>query len=524
MKKLCLITITGMLSACGVHERLQDLDKQASHAASHISQQQYAFYQRVDQRFNESDAFVEQPWVVGRAEPLARDLTLPLPLRRHINTTLVFGDQRLDLHDIAEKISVATQLPVRVQPEALLSPSHFTRSASRQTMPIGSAEPLTIQLNGVDEPLASILDRICAQLGIYWRQYQNGIEFYKVESRVFELKGLSLRSGAQASLGAGNSSQEGFSSQSGTHMQSHEHELMDVVRSRVETLLTGMGQVSALPGASSALLVVDTPDVLEQVAAYIQRENRNLSRRVRLLFEELTVELQDDSQTALSWGALFTNSRWSASLLAPKAALTSAYSAGLTLGQGNFESSEAVVSAISTLGTVVRRNTVPVMSLNRRPVTHALRTTFSYIDKVESVPTTGYGGSINYSSSVSQREQTVGSLLTLIPEALDDGQIMLSLAYDNTTAQPLTMTEVGKGAQAMAVQQLTVEGAGMVQHVILDPGKPLLISGFDRSEHIGHERRLNPGAPLMLGGADQHKSKSLRTVILLTAQVEEGAD
>src|SRR5690606_7916842 len=186
------------------------------------------------------------------------------------------------------------------------------------------------------------------------------------------------------------------------------------------------------------------------------------------------------------------------------------------MGQGNFESSEAVVSAISTLGTVVRRNTVPVMSLNRRPVTHALRTTFSYIDKVESVPTTGYGGSTNYSSSVSQREQTVGSLLTLIPEALDDGQIMLSLAYDNTTAQPLTMTEVGKGAQAMAVQQLTVEGAGMVQHVILDPGKPLLISGFDRSEHIGHERRLNPGAPLMLGGADQHKSKSLRTVILLT--------
>ena len=451
---------------------------------------------------------------------------MPLPLRQHIRTTLVFGDKRLNLKEVAERIAITTQIPVRIQPEALLPSSRFIRGSSRAGAGGGYAtqELATIQLNGIDEALASILDQICAQLDIHWRQLGTGIEFYKVDSRLFELKGLSLRSSAHAALGSNSRSDEGFNSQSGTQIQSNDHEIMEVVRARVETLLTEMGKVSALSGGSSTLLVVDTPEVLDAVDHYLQRENRNLSRRVRLVFEELTVELRDDSETAMNWGVLFNAARWSGSLLSPQQAVSGSFVSGLQLGQGSFQSSEAVISAISTLGTVVRRNTVPVLTLNRRPVTHALRTTFTYIDRVESTPSVSYTGSATPSISISQREQTVGSLLTLIPEALDDGQIMLSVAYDNTTAQPLNTVGVGRGDQALEVQQLTIEGAGMVQQVILDPGKPLLISGFDRSEQVGGERRLNPGASLAFGGSSKHAAKSLRTVILLTAQVEEGVE
>lgn len=516
----------GLLSACSVHEKLHDLDQQANQAAVHISDQQYEFYRDVDTRHQRSDSFIDQPWIVGRAEPLARDLSLAKPLRQHIHTTLVFGNQRLSLSEVAEKISVAAQLPVRVQAEALLTSSHFLRTSTTGglTSTYTLNEPTKVLLNGVDEPLANILDRVCAQLDIYWRPYKTGIEFYKVDSQVFELKGLSLRASAHASLGSGGASQEGFSSQSGTQLQSSEHELMEVIRARVESLLTGVGKVSAVSGASTTLLVVDTPDVLAQVERYLQRENRNLSRRVRLLFEELTVELHDDSETAVSWGLLFDTARWSGSVSSPQQVAKNALTAGLQLAEGAFQNTEAVISAISSLGTVVRRNTIPVLSLNRRPVTHALRTTFSYVDRVESSPIVSHTGGTIPSISISQRDQTVGSLLTLIPEALDDGQIMLSVAYDNTTAQPLNTVSVGRGDQALEVQQLTVEGAGMVQQVILEPGRPLLISGFDRSEQLGAERRLNPGAPLLLGGISKHSAKSLRTIILLTAQVEEGVE
>ncbi|MCQ9616750.1 hypothetical protein L1889_08510 [Paenalcaligenes niemegkensis] len=528
MKRVYICITGALLSSCGVHERLKDLDQQAGHAATHISTQQHRFYEHIDERHRKSTPFVEQPWIVGRAQPLARDVTLPLPLRQDINTTLVFGNERLRLSEVAERITLATQIPVRIQPEALLPVTHFLKDSTRHASGVSfpPEDVMKIQLNGVAEPLASILDRVCAQFDIYWRQHNTGIEFYKVDSRVFELKGLSLRASSYAALGSGGSAgqgDDGFNSQSGIHLQSDEHELMEVVRARVESLLSGGGRVSALSGASPTLLVVDTPQTLERVGRYLQRENRNLSRRVRLLFEELTVELRDDSEAAVNWDVLFNASRFSASIASPATGLSNAFSSGLSLAQGSFQNSEAVVAAISTLGTVVRRNTVPVLTLNHRPVTHALRTTFTYIDRIESTPTVSYTGNTVHSTAVSQREQTVGSLLTLIPEALDDGQIMLSVAYDNTTAQPLSTIEVGRGDQALKVQQLTVEGAGMVQQVVLDAGRPLLISGFDRSEQSGGERRLNPGAPLITGGASTHASRHLRTIILLTAQVEEGA-
>src|SRR3546814_8890722 len=55
----------------------------------------------------------------------------------------------------------------------------------------------------------------------------------------------------------------------------------------------------------------------------------------------------------------------------------------LGLKQGSFQGSDAIVKALSEVGQVVRRSSLPVLSLNRRPVTHAVRTTFSYIDKVQ---------------------------------------------------------------------------------------------------------------------------------------------
>jgi len=38
--------------------------------------------------------------------------------------------------------------------------------------------------------------------------------------------------------------------------------------------------------------------------------------------------------------------------------------------------------------------------------------------------------------SISQKEETVGSFLTLVPDIQEDGQILLSIAYDNAGPSP----------------------------------------------------------------------------------------
>src|SRR5690606_24072729 len=171
---------------------------------------------------------------------------------------------------------------------------------------------------------------------------------------------------------------------------------------------------------------------------------------------------------------------------------------------------------------VVRRSSLPVLTLNRRPVTHAVRTTFSYIDKVQTSALASGTGMALPSVSVSQREETVGSLLTLVPDAQEDGQILLSVAYDNTVAQPLKSVTLGDRDHPLQLQQITIDGNGTVQQVALRPGQPLVISGFERRQQETEERRLNPGFPMLLGGSDRASSEHLTTIMIVTAQLEEG--
>jgi hypothetical protein len=126
------------------------------------------------------------------------------------------------------------------------------------------------------------------------------------------------------------------------------------------------------------------------------------------------------------------------------------------------------------------------------------------------------------SISVNQKQETVGSFLTLVPDAQEDGQILLSVAYDNTVAQPLKSLAFGKASNRLEIQQITIDGNGIVQQVELRAGQPMIISGFDRRENAYDRRRLTPNAPLIMGGTNRMSMQHATTLILVTAQVEEG--
>ncbi len=188
--------------------------------------------------------------------------------------------------------------------------------------------------------------------------------------------------------------------------------------------------------------------------------------------------------------------------------------------------SQAVISALAQYGTVVRHTSVPVLTLNRRPVTHAVRTTFSYIDQIKTAANAGTTltpETMNLTgSTVSQKEETVGTFLTLLPDAQDNGQILLSVAYDNTVAQPLKSIAFGDRGQQVQIQQITIDGNGTVQQVALKAGQPMLISGFERKQDDVNQTRLAPDMPLLLGGSNRSGQTRMATFILVTAQIEDG--
>src|SRR5690606_16441616 len=145
---------------------------------------------------------------------------------------------------------------------------------------------------------------------VLWRYADERIEFYRTETRAFDVRALSLQGAAQASLGLRPaSSREGFSSTSQTELSSTAHDPLSGIRARIEPFLSRAGVVVAEPGASATLIVTDTPDVLRRVSAFIDRENRALTRRVRLLFEELTVAIDESAEAGIDWDIVFAATR-----------------------------------------------------------------------------------------------------------------------------------------------------------------------------------------------------------------------
>ena len=524
MAVACLL-IAASLSGCALQERLAQIKASIGQSEKVLDGQYAHFHDRIsDENTRRTAQQVDRPWLVGQALPLSREVTLPLALRANVKTTLVFSPESKPLPVIAQRISKATGIPVYVRPEALLPQERFSPRLAGTDISTGSVLSASeMSFSDESQPLAQILDRIGATLGVSWRYEQGRIEFYRTETRIFNIRALAQAAQSEASLGANRSGQDqGFASTSSTRLQSGAVDLMAVIKARIEPFLTRAGVAVAQEGASALVVVTDTPDVLQQIALYLERENLALTRRIRLVFEEVTLVSRDSAEAGLDWDVVFTSARVAASAASAGSALAEAANLGAALAEGPFKGSSAMIKALGQVGQVVRRSSVPVLTLNRRPVTHAVRTTFSYIDKVQ---TTALGQGVDSSLptvSVSQKEETVGSLLTLVPDAQEDGQILLSMAYDNTVAQPLKSVTFGDASNPLQLQQVTIDGNGTVQQLVLQPGQPVLVSGFDRIQEELDTRRLNPGMPMILGGSDRAASQALKTVIIITAQVEEG--
>lgn len=524
-RALILVT-TLSVSACALNEHMRTF---ASHAADvestlHVQHDDFSST-TADSEARRRAQQVDRPWIVGKTRPLAREVTLPAALRADVTTTLLFSDGPLGLSEIAERLTAVTRIPVHVRPEALLPLDAFMpRLTTGIAESARQATPARMHLSGQAEPLARILDRISAGLGVMWAYRNQRIEFYRTQTRVFNIRALTLDAETEASLGqhGGRQADDSFSSTSRTRLRSSDVMPFDVIRARIEPFLSRAGVVVAQPGASGSIVVTDTPEALDNIAAYLEHENKVLTRRVRLVFEEVTLLTSNSVQGGMDWNLIFASARVAAMASMGGSNAIEAGIATVGLTQGPFEGSEAIVAALAQVGTVVRRSSVPVLTLNRRPVTHAVRTTFSYIDKVDTTAFSSGLGVALPSVSVSQKEETVGSLLTLVPDAQDDGRILLSVAYDNTIAQPVKTIRFGDRENPLQLQQVTIDGNGTVQQVVLQPGQPMLISGFDRRQQEADTRRLSPGAPLLFGGSDRAATEQLTTVIIVTAQVEEG--
>lgn len=508
---------------------------------------------------------VNRPYITGKAIPLAREVTLPAPLRGTVNTTLLFKDDA-DLITLATRITDATGIPVKVMPDALLPMEDFgprLDSGPGQGTSIGFRAPTTASTNPValnsplpvagafpnapvliTEPvpvatssvapqggsqlLATTLDSIAMRLNVYWKWDDNlaAIVFYRTETRMFEIRGAEMAASSAMSIdlagGVDNSGTSGLNSKSKASLDVPEVKdgPMAGLIERVTQFMSRSGKVAA--GAGGLLVVTDIKSSLDQIEKFISQENKMRSRRIDLVFEEITVERTTSAQSAVNWNLIFTSGgsgngfdvNGLNSLVEAEGA---AMSIGASVGSGQWKGSSVSAQALSKVGKIVDRKMNTFGAVNGMPATSGRPERQKYIDKLEQ--TASNSDANQPTVTVTQAEEVSGRIITVVPYAYSDGDINLAIKYDNTPTPIIEKQPVGPDGGF--VQSPKSVSDVLVRSAIVRSGQPYVVSATTVNNDTYNERRTDRNAPLLFGGSDVADKTDRVTVFVLTALVRE---
>lgn len=464
---------------------------------------------------------VQHPYIAGNTLPLAREVAMPEVLRKSVPVTALYQKGPVDLETALRQLSEASGILITASADALLPAAAFSPRTAVAASPV--QPPVRIALPSEPTPLWRLLDDIGRQAQLSWRPAVSGAEFYRVETRVFQLSGTPQVASTAASLGRNGGSNSIFESTSKTGFETKDQNQFKGFMATIEAMLSTGGKAQ-LSNESQTLVVTDTPANLQRVASFVEQQNKTMSRRVRVVLEVVEVVDRDSSELGLDWNIIYGSANRALKNIAP-ASLTSAQSGTLSLGPttGPFAGSNLVVKALNEVGVVVNRRFFPFLTTSGRPVTQAIRTTFNYVDQVQATAAPAGSSVISAQApTVTQKEETVGTFVTVVPTAKNDNTIFLSISFDLTSAQPLIPFTVGSADASVTVQQKTIDGTGFIQELPIRSGQTVLVGGLEAQTAQDSNRRIGANAPIVFGGSNSAKVTKSRLVLLATAVAEEG--
>lgn len=463
---------------------------------------------------------VSRPYVAGKSIPLSREAAMPEQLRTSVPVTAFFANAPVGLAVALGQLSTSARISITALPDALMPASAFAPKTGVPNAPVLAPPMVTLRAAGT--PLWKVLDDIAAQISASWRPTAMGAEFFRVETKAYDLMTIPQTAATQASLGRSGSASNAFNSEAKTTFEMKATNQMDGIKLLVESMLSTGGKMSISPEAQ-VMMVTDTPAVQARVEEFVKRQNKVMTRRVRMLVEAIEVVSKDGEEFGIDWNLVYNTTTTALTGSAPASVATQLAGAlNLQRMLGPLTGSGAVIKALNEIGTVVNRRVFPFITTSGRPITQALRTTFNYVDQVQTSAIASSITTVTQAPTVTQKDETVGTFLTLVPNAKADGTVFLSVSFDVTSAEPLRPYTVGSGSSAVTVQQKTINGSGVVQEVPVHNGRTEVIGGLELLTSQNTSRRLGEYAPLLAGGSDNSTQSKSVTVLLVTATVEEG--
>ncbi|MFS2021031.1 PilN family type IVB pilus formation outer membrane protein, partial [Massilia sp. CT11-108] len=279
------------------------------------------------------------------------------------------------------------------------------------------------------------------------------------------------------------------------------------IESVIKAMLSSYGKVVISP-ATGSITVVDTPDTLDRVAAYIENENRTLERQVVINVTVLSVSLNDSEDYGINWNLVYTTLRQKYGLTsAPFALDGTRFSAGV-LGDSRFAGSTAIIDALSKQGKVRRQTTASVITLNNQVVPLQVAKQTSYLQQSQTtvVPQVGT------TTTLIPGTVTSGFNMSILPHVLANGTVLLQFSTDISALN--TIREVQSGGSKIETPE--IDTRNFLQRVAMKSNETLIISGFEQTDDNLDRQGVGSARNVALGGGIKAASAKESIVILIT--------
>lgn len=489
--------------------------------------------ERIDQAHSQIE-LARQP-APGRQDPLEvsdsvwlGDVAVPLksgsPLPDkwlHEDSIALRSDYPLGLNQLVGIISSQTHIPVRLTDGAAQLDSGAS-AAAPGTVPVSpqnNGQSMTGALpSGMllsfQGPLPDLLDMITSYFNVYWSYDGNSLTISRYQTRTFALDALpgAITVSAPASTGATGAAAGSAQAQP---LASANIDIWEDIRHTIADMVGQEGSVN-ISQSSGTVVVSTTGDRMERIAAFVQEENRRLSRQVAVTIELYTVSVTDNESYGLDSLNMALNLSGNVldigAITGVESGLSTSDStpgsmAFTILNPGAFRGTTGLLQALSTLGKATRVAQIPVTTLNNRPANQRIAVDQAYVSEVSSTTS-----SDTVTTDVSTDTVTTGISVSILPRLMADNRILLQYALAQGALLQLKNFPAGDNT----VQLPETQGLSFSQQVMLKDGATLVLAGFDQSDASSDGRGVGRPLTWALGGSTSSSRTRQIVVIAIT--------
>ena len=375
------------------------------------------------------------------------------------------------------------------------------------------------------------LNLLAAKTNLAWKWNGRTVELYKYETKTYNISALAGATTSSSTVDLKGDTSGGGSGASGAPSGSNSSSVgrtsklttWDEVKSYLLAQMSPDGSMAILE-ATGAVTIKDVPSVHKRLEKSINEINALMSKQIHLNVDVYSVSVNEGDNYGVNWTALYQKTASSAISLTGAVGTSVPNQANLAVNlfTGPLAGTNAILSALSTLGKASLVNQFAISTLNGQPTPIASNRNFGYVKSTKVTPATAQGA--EPSTEFVPGEISSGINMNVTPKVEPNGNVLLEYSLNLSEVEGFKSigTKDADGNLKSGIELPTSTLKSVLQRASLKSGQTLVLSGFKQTSSKVTKQGVGDPRNILAGGSNQSTLESQYLVITVTPYVASG--